>query len=238
MREFVYVSDAKLHQLAKDPPRGSGRLRDMEGELKTPLGGFKVGKPAQKSQPSLAAAIRMLDGSSRASAWFAEARVRQGNWVHFEAPLSHRVAGDSVIFLDDNEATDEYPTGGRLRLLLHGSRRHLIGEPPMNLDDDIPNLLPSSSWVTFAEYLLRTVEKFDHKGRNSVDDTTWRPWGSDDVEHGVDVLTGIMQPRYTATWMAGRARVTAIIPTDSGTVLAATPLYVEYVDSPGKVALS
>ncbi|MEU4524928.1 SAVMC3_10250 family protein [Amycolatopsis sp. NPDC024027] len=233
MHELVYVSDAKLYQLAKGLPRGSGGSRDLEAEFKTPLGGFKIGRPARKREPSLAAAIRILNQSSRAPAWFAETTVRPGEWIQFESPLAHRVAGDAVIFLDDDEPSDEYPTGGRLRLLLHGSRRHLVGERPTDLDDDIPNLLPSSSWVTFGEYLLRTIDEFGNKGRKTADKNTWRPYGSDDVEHGIHVLTEIMRPRYAAAWMAGYARVTAVIPIDGGVVLAATPLYVEYIESPG-----
>jgi hypothetical protein len=232
MRELVYVSKAKLQQLVRDLPEGSRRLRDMEVEVKTPLGGVKVGKNARESQPGLAAAVAELEASTRAPLWFADPAARPGNWVHFEAPLSYcNIGGGTVVFLDADEASAEYPSGGRLRLVLHGSHQHIVGEPVPSAHRELDPFWLSSSVLDIFIECLKNYSR-------ALDETSWnRESGSltlpQSLERDLSSLTGALQPRYTAAWMAGYARITAVVPADNATILAATPLYVEHVAPPG-----
>jgi uncharacterized protein DUF7019 len=233
MRELVYVSEAKLQQLVPELPAGAGRLRDVEAELKLPLGSFKVGKSAQESMPGLATAVSTLEASSRAPVWFAAPQVRPGMWVHFEAPLSYSTISRGVAFLDVDKPSREYPSGGALRLFLHGSSFHLIG--PRGVVVDPSELrISRSAWYQFfrgLEEASRLGDESEHlaDAGDPAESTSRYVRG---VERQVQRLTQLLQPELTAAWMAGYARVTAVVPTPSGAVLAASPLYVEHVDPP------
>jgi hypothetical protein len=213
----------------------------MDAEVKTPLGGVRIGKTAKPPKPSLAAAIAALESSTRAPKWFADPAVRPGQWVHFEAPLSYGVTRDraSVFFVDPNEPSVGYPTGGSLRLLLHGTATYLLGS------SDIPlNVVKSNSrWN--VETLVELVGEQQDKG-NQLDDSAAFDTGGPSEEHrsnhnelrAVTSLSTSLGTDHTAAWMAGYARITAVFPGQrhendrAATVLAATPLYVEYVDPP------
>jgi len=172
--------------------------------------------------PGLAAAVARLEASSRAPRWFADPAVQPGHWVHFEAPLALGVVGDAAAFVDTGEPSDTYPSGGRLHLLLHGSGHHLTGAQsasPIPRDDN------HSLWARFR-VLLSTLDAKD-SGSSQIDTLEARY-----TARTVGQLSKMLQPGYTAAWMAGYARVTARIPTASGLLLAATPLYVEHIDAP------
>ncbi|GHF12436.1 hypothetical protein GCM10017786_53020 [Amycolatopsis deserti] len=224
MRELIYVSAAKLRQLVPDLPKRAGALRDVEAEVTTPVGGVKVGKAAREAQPGLAQAVAALEASSRAPKWFADPEVRPGDWVHFEAPMSYGVVAGAATFLDVDEPVPGYPTGGQLRLLLHGSRSHLVGSGFATHDPD-PEMT-HSLWLHFT-IALREAEA--DNGRSTLDDDRlFEGW----LRQALRWLTREFQPRYTAAWVAGYARITARVPTPSGMTLAATPLYVEHVQPP------
>lgn len=225
MRELVYASDAKLRQLLPDLPGGPGRPRATEAEIKTPLGGFKVGKATQEPGSGLAAAVARLEASSRAPRWFADPAVQPGHWVHFEAPLAVGTVADAVVFLDPGEPTEDYPSGGHLRLLLHGSAHYLTGtrSAPSTTDDGNRSL-----WGRFKG-VLASLDAMDSESAQSDLSGTRHEWR---IEQVVGHLSRILEPGYTAAWMAGYARVTAKIPTGAGPLLAATPLYVEHIDAP------
>lgn len=220
VRELIYVSQAKLRQLVPDLPKRAG-LRDVEAEVNTPVGGFKVGKAAREVDPGLAAAVARLEASDRAPEWFVEPGIRPGEWVHFEAPMSYGDVGGAVVFLDSDQVDDSYPSRGGLRLLLHGSSEHLVGPaaPPR-----VPSQ-PMSMWPRFVRALTLEYEMNVELARPHHSFLKW-------VVRILDRLTDSLQPAYTAGWVAGYARVTAVIPIDSGTLLAATPLYVEHVAAP------
>ncbi|WP_020418419.1 SAVMC3_10250 family protein [Amycolatopsis sp. ATCC 39116] len=224
MRELVYVSEAKLRQLLPDLPKRARGLRDVEAEVTTPVGGLKVGKAAREAEPGLAGAVARLEASERAPKWFADPDVRPGQWVHFEAPMSYGVVVSAATFLDVGEPVDGYPSGGQLRLLLHGSSAHLLGagHPEHRTGRDVT----FSLWLHFTHALR---EANVENGRSDLDDNQlFHGW----LKRVLRWLDQEFQPRYTAAWVAGYARVTARIPTPSGTVLAATPLYVEHVEPP------
>lgn len=229
MRELIYVSQAKLRQLVPDLPGGAGRLRDVEGEVKTPLGGFKVGKAAGEGGPGLARVVAALEASPRAPRWFADPEVRPGNWVHFEAPLSYAVTGSVTFFLDNTTPSAVYPTGGRLRLLLHGSEEHLVGVPPMVGFDR--SYGPLGSRWNYAMERLNVREQVTEEAALDVDHhDVVDPPGR--LLAMVSRVSEAMQTEFTAAWMGGYARVTALYPRGQGVLLAATPLYVEYIDPP------
>lgn len=229
MRELIYVSQAKLRQLMPDLPGRSGRLRDMEGEVKTPLGGFKVGKAVRETGPGLARVVAALEASPRAPKWFADPEVRPGNWVHFEAPLSYAVTGSVTFFLDSAASSAAYPTGGRLRLLLHGSQEHLVGAPPMAGFDR--SYGPLGSQWNYAIEQLNAHEPVVEETAFDVDrHDAAEPRGR--LMALVGRVSTAMQTEFTAAWMGGYARVTARYPRGQGALLAATPLYVEYIDPP------
>ncbi len=226
MRELIYVSQAKLRQLVSDLPKRAG-LRDVEAEVSTPVGGVKVGKASREAEPGLAAAVARLEASDRAPKWFTEPGIRPGQWVHFEAPMSYEDLGGAVVFLDVDQAGEWYPSGGRLRLLLHGSSKHLVGSgapelPPRVRGDG------GSLWPRFVHTMTPNDEKdVEFEIPRSEHSFLTR------VVRMLDQLNNRLQPVYTAGWVAGYARVTAVVPTDPGTLLAATPLYVEHVAAPG-----
>src|SRR6266545_840789 len=87
VRELIYVSQAKLRQPAPGLPKRAG-LRDVEAEVNTPVGGFKIGKASREAEPGLAAAVARLEASDRAPKWFADPGIQPGQWVHFEAQPS------------------------------------------------------------------------------------------------------------------------------------------------------
>lgn len=240
MRELIYVSEAKLEQLVPALPGRPGRLRDVDAEVKTPLGGVKIGRAAQPPEPSLAAAVAALESSSRAPKWFADPAVRPGQWVHFEAPLSYGVTsgGEMVFFVDPNRPGSDYPTGRNLRLLLHGTASHLLGYPKVSVR------WPNSNWS--VENLHGFLRELRERGRQLDDNTafdtgpsTGRTRSNLGERSAVMELSGLLRTENTAAWMAGYARVTAVFPDTQTekelavTVLTATPLYVEYVDPPG-----
>jgi hypothetical protein len=85
MREFVYLSDAKLRQFVPEPRR-FGR----QGAIKvaTPLGGVDL-EPSQDPERSrlqhLQQVMRRIDLEAE---WFTEPDLRPGRWIQFEAPLN------------------------------------------------------------------------------------------------------------------------------------------------------
>ncbi|VVJ21325.1 Uncharacterised protein [Amycolatopsis camponoti] len=240
MRELVYVSDAKLRQVLPGLPKASA-FRGLEGslELKGPVStGAKFEKKASKeTDQSLRKAVDVLEKSSRAPSWFADPDVRPGTWTHFEAPMAYRVLslhpGEALVFVDVDAATPEYPTGGRLRLLLHGSAHHLL--ETRSGSERESERLRGSRWHEFAEmmrlFLTDDAAAKDPDAAKTIQD--YSEFYASRIWEDVRNLTRTLQPGYTAAWMAGYARVTARIPTADGVVLAASPLYVEHIDSPG-----
>ncbi|GAA5151366.1 SAVMC3_10250 family protein [Amycolatopsis dongchuanensis] len=207
MRDLVYLSQAKLTQL-RPTLGGRGRWsRDVDAEVKTPLGGLKVGRAAQPPEPHVEAVVARLEAAEPGPLWYPDPAVRPGRWVHFEAELSYAEVSDSVVFL----AAGESP-----RLLLHGSAEHLVGQPPTSPGRG-GNLL-ASHWYRFRQLLDAEPDEMPGHWPARV----------------LSMLEELLQPRFTAEWMAGYARVTAKFPASDGgpELLAASPLYVERVAPP------
>lgn len=137
MRELIYLSERKLRQFVLGRPRRWRNRAQVEAEIKFPgIGGVKVGPAVPdrdaKVIPDLEKVISALESSDRAARWFADDDLQPGQWVHFEAPLTYSLLSDgmryrAVVFIDRDEPTTGYPTGGTTRLLMHGSAEHLLG---------------------------------------------------------------------------------------------------------------
>ncbi|WP_409467123.1 SAVMC3_10250 family protein [Amycolatopsis sp. GA6-003] len=176
----------------------------MEAEVNTPFAGIKIGKSARETEPG----------------------VRAGQWVQFEAPMSFGTALGAVVFLDTDQPDDSYPSGGGLRLLLHGSIRHLVGHvAPAAVPQEVVSE-PYSWWPGLVRSTLRRADDKDSELQDPGKMFVTK------VARFLNELTDELQPHYTAGWVAGYARVTAVIPTDTTTLMAATPLYVEHISPP------
>jgi hypothetical protein len=256
MREFVYLSDAKLSQFLSDRralPQWS------KVSVKLPAGGFDV----DRAQDDRAEKVRRLDAVVRdiasSAAWFTEPDVRPGHWVQFEAPLNYLTlnGGDldgMLLFVDLAEESEEYPTGGSVRLLLHGSARHLMGGSPLSIaasvDGQATRLVLSGSggpaFVCLVNNTDLLQQMFGMKAVVKSGGFEFRLEGWDRGElpsatrHLLRVLDEQVRPE-TATWMAGYARITANLSyldvkdgmLESGSTpdiryVVASPLYVEY----------
>lgn len=233
MRELVYLSQSKLQQFAAGRPPRWGSRTEVEAELKVPgVGGLKVrSKDDDRNRASgaeLDTIITALESTDRASRWFAD-DVQPGQWIQFEAPLSYTTTSMAVIFLDLDRPTAAYPTGGTIRLMLHGSRVHLLGD--------------SSRLVTIAELgrasgmsVSSIHSLLHHLTDEALLDVTaqWRdkPVRLSSLIGIINALDAQLELPHTAAWMAGHARVTAVPLASPVRIVVATPLYVQYVTAP------
>jgi hypothetical protein len=233
VRELVYLSQSKLQQFAAGQPPRWGSRAEVEADLKVPgVGGIKV-RPkddggGRASGADLDKVITALESTDRASRWFTD-DVQPGQWIQFEAPLSYTTKGTAVIFLDLDRPTAAYPTGGTIRLLLYGSREHLLGDSSRRITG---RELAKAAGVSFepVQHLLRHVAEEAPSG----DTVKWRyrPVRLDLLHMIVHVLSDHLELPHTAAWMAGHARVTAVSVASPARIVVATPLYVQYVSAP------
>lgn len=218
----------------KSPSRRSS-VR-VEGDIKIPgIGGVKVGPadkvPDQNIGSDLDKVIAALDSSSRAAGWFADQESRPGQWVHFEAPLSYTAISGLVIFLDPGKPTDNYPTGGAVRLVLHGSAVHLTGSTSVTA---IPERAIGRS--RFYQ-MMRDLDHYLTVEEAKLSVST-APAPEDEslpsrLDRVITILDRSLDLEHTAAWMAGYARITAKLTSASGVDLViTTPLYVEYIAEP------
>ncbi|MER7740226.1 SAVMC3_10250 family protein [Streptomyces sp. NPDC096538] len=226
MQEVIYLSDRKLSQFLPGLRSAWPRQRVS---VSTPFGGMEVdpspGPASDLWGRHLLRVVRRVQESAR---WYTESGTRPGQWIAFEAPLNYFVlegADPSMVFFADA------PAAGRpVRLLLHGSREHLIAGPLPRVTDKtmesgalVRDLLGSDASAPGA--LLAAL--------------------SDDLGAGPDgrrpslvtALRGLLaridaqtHPEMAAS-MRGYARVTTgFTATDGPGLLVASPLYVEYDD--------
>lgn len=243
MRELVYLSERKLQQFILGRPRRWRGRTQVEGELKVPgIGGVKLGPVApdqsEKATPDLEKVISALENSDRAAKWFADDNVQPGQWVHFDVPLCYTPLSDghgvrAVVFLGSDEPTKDHPADGTTRLLLHGSAEHLLGgtvESSASRDSS-RNPTRYTEIRLFARLLYRLNRSSassdgepDAEGMNLLGGKILEM----EVPQVIQLLDDLLEPRLTAAWMAGYARVTAVLHDENSTTVLATPLYVEY----------
>ncbi|MFJ6845660.1 SAVMC3_10250 family protein [Streptomyces griseoluteus] len=228
LREFIYLSDAKLRQFI--PParrlRRPGALR-----LTTPVGGIDLDAPAGDADSARGRQLDQVVGHLAETArWFGEPDLRPGGWVWFEAPLLYFTLRDAdrdlVLFTDPAPGADpEYPAPD-CRLLLHGSVRHLLGVIPVPVED--ASLVEhggggdsaGTPFITAAGHVVRALTGTD----------TPAPPGAQGVRDLLDALDGLQPDLPTAPRTRGYARVTASLPATATAprCLVASPLTVEY----------
>src|SRR2546423_13302171 len=113
VRELVYVSDRKFATF--DRSRRRGLLSRMTVKLKAPLG---LGEAEIETEagprkfPDIDRAVADLDRKPGwEPVWFTK-DVITGQWIQFEAPMAYTTFGTLVAFLDIDQPTDLYPSGG------------------------------------------------------------------------------------------------------------------------------
>jgi hypothetical protein len=132
VRELVYLSKRKLRHFDLSRRRGP---RAWVNQVKATIKAFGIGELTietairQGNLPTSDAVITALKRGDRAPVSFT-ANVQTGQWVQFEAPLSYTTIGKAIVFLDVDEQSAAYPSGGEVRLILHGSAEHLVGNDP------------------------------------------------------------------------------------------------------------
>lgn len=236
MREFIYVSDNKLRQFAA-PPR---RLRRTAAvRLSTPFGGFELDAPVADTerarQRHLDEVSEHLEGSSR---WFADPDLRPGHWVWFEAPLRQiSLTGrfrHLVLFADPAPGEDRvYEEETGCRLLMHGSARHLLAQPPEQVEELALEGIAGGDSVgtTFLTRAGQVVQMLSLGQDPAVDGEVARPVLPEvDVRDLMLALDSAPGQARTASWTRGFARVTALLPSVPGNApcVVASPLTVEY----------
>lgn len=248
VRELVYLSKSKLRQFDLGSKRGL--LGQAKATIKDPMGiselTVETVVPREKL-PKIDTVLTALDGSDRAPVWFTEP-VQPGQWVRFEAPMSYIVIGTAVVLLDVEEPSIAYPSGGGIRLLLHGSAEHVVGtvQPQRTSVDELsaqaathsPFGIDAEAFASVFNHFFRLIDYASTLDINGFEEDRVMSFKNSIRAAGLDhVLLTVsrhLHLPYTAEWLAGCARVTAVAPSPSGhgTTLFATPLYVERVAPP------
>ncbi|NUT52421.1 MAG: hypothetical protein HOV94_34785 [Saccharothrix sp.] len=217
MRELIYLSTAKLRQfLPAGATRRLPRVSEVEAQIPLNLGGVRFSFPAEAAAglSHLNDVVRYLvEQSDQQLRWYTEAGLEPGRWVQFEARMNYQVlepddasrAGTLVFW--DVSATNP------VRLLLHGSPRHLMAAAA----DDRASYHTSSAPQGFLSSLGAALAESTRDRSLSLDAVT-------SLIDGVNVL-----PADTASMVTGLARVTGTVgPDDRSRIVIASPLYVEY----------
>ncbi|MFD8817686.1 SAVMC3_10250 family protein [Streptomyces sp. NPDC059627] len=200
LSELVYLSDAKLRQFL---PLSRRRLGSVKAALKltTPLVSMDVTSSADSDQARMNQFRRVAAQIERNAVWFAEGRHRPGRWIYFEAPLNFMPLAEPfshmVVFLDPGDPVDGYDprhpsdgdpdsegdrqtSGGRVRLLLHGSADHLLlgAEQPLH---EVP---PAAESIVEVSEVPEVPEirplRADRKG--------WGPSGPGGFRHAAEAF--------------------------------------------------
>ncbi|MEW2289348.1 SAVMC3_10250 family protein [Streptomyces sp. NPDC047841] len=242
MQELVYLSDAKLRQFVPGgrPLTWLRRLTRARMDVTTPAGGGGVEvelAEAQKEQsvPShLAAVMKHLD---ERSLWYQDPEACAGRWVYFEAPFNTVVAAGgsskTVFFLDTMATGANESDRSGIGLLLHGSAHHLRVDVP-------PTISRTSLYGIVGSALHMAVRRFEATpplpAAERLLETEIEPVELPGAERNrflARFIQASSMSSETAAWMRGYARVTMRVNRSEHyaglpSVLAATPLYVEY----------
>ncbi|MEW2467911.1 SAVMC3_10250 family protein [Streptomyces sp. NPDC046994] len=247
MRELVYLSDKKLGQFVPQRRRGRIGRRLTALRFTTPAGGLELeaaGDPdtQRQKQEHLALVIRHIE---ERALWFQDPDARAGQWIYFEAPLNVLASEeqpDTIMFLDPEPGEVEgYEQPHGARLLLHGSRSHLligdVGSVPLPV---VP--FSRSLWnvTQFALRLLSSVSPPTAEDLQGHDPDLYFGGVSVplQVEHTLSDLIFASQfvaGAWSAAWMRGYARVSATLAIhgldeEPSPCLLATPLFVEHAN--------
>lgn len=172
--------------------------------------------------------------------WYESDDLQVGDWVQFESRMNFAVLDDRALSIKPRGRSPRGPLlfwepqglvkngGAETILLLHGSPDGLVGGTTnVGQPDLVEEILGSDS---AAPWVIRTLRQLRHSDE---------PLSLNDVD-GQNLLGWVVQmldqeyPAFTASWLAGYARVTGL-PDYSYTgsrFILATPLYVERVPPP------
>lgn len=256
MRELVYLSRRKLAQFQPARPRGRFLRRVTGFGAKAPLSMGEVSmtfaeETAKSWGPDLQMVIDELDKRVRGVQWYESDDLQVGDWVQFESRMNFAVL-DVRALPDDNPLLFWEPRGldkdGRADavLLLHGSPDGLVGGPP-NLGPSDRTLQKSGS---AAGMIIGTFRRLRQSDEPLMDDAYWPV-----LLGGLVDMLDQEYPAFTASWLAGYARITGLIDSYRGSpdragpprrgrrarpgrgprFILATPLYVERVPPPEEV---
>lgn len=243
VRELVYLSDAKLAQFV---PTLTAVRRWPRFSVKTPVVEVSYEPGPDDDARRRKHFDRVVTQIERSARWFADDAVAAGDWVQFEAPLNHvlldrRDRPPLLLFTDRPTVTDEHPTPDRLRLLLHGSAKHLlpVQRPPrvpaLSDDADVTDFgggdSAGSLWSS-PSALRVLLDGMRARERPSADPgNPLLPLG--DTVGTVLYAVDRRSAPETAAWQAGYARVTAAVRMPGGKrCVVASPLYVEHATAP------
>ncbi|MFH8293023.1 SAVMC3_10250 family protein [Streptomyces sp. NPDC018059] len=130
MRELLYLSDSKIQQFV---PSLRTLWNRPDIAVTSPFGGIAFNGAPDARRTKFHHLARVVKRIERSARWFTEP-VQPGAWVAFEAPMNYFTLGAPfggiLLFSDIPRATEYYPSGGRVRLILHGSSRHLLISRP------------------------------------------------------------------------------------------------------------
>lgn len=155
--------------------------------------------------------------------------------------MGYTTIGKAVVFLDVDGPSEGYPSGGEMRLLLHGSSEHLLeGSSPRTSVDELSAEASTRSPIdaeAFASVFNHFFDLIDYESRQDINEPesngVWafkNRVGAAGLDYVLPTLASHLRLPHTAAWVAGFARVTAIVGQRS--TLFATPLYVEHVSPP------
>ncbi|NEA18641.1 SAVMC3_10250 family protein [Streptomyces halstedii] len=239
MQELLYLSDAKLRQFVPEARRRSWIGRRLTAlKLSASAASFSgnveialaEAGAEQNGADQLASVVEYID---RRAPWYWEPEVRAGTWMYFEAPLFAFLpmmeSLETVLFTDvpPGHAQGHEPPHGT-RLLLHGSRGHLLAEvPPTTLR--APGVNRSRLHMAMLALEPVAVPTADQL------DTPAPPRTPSLSELSLGGLVGALSELSdAATWMRGYARVSLVtqaLDSETGAgcpLVVATPLFVAY----------
>ncbi|MFI7273788.1 SAVMC3_10250 family protein [Streptomyces sp. NPDC049879] len=244
MREVVYLSEGKLNAFLPKPRRALPAVTVQAG---LPFAEISVERPPPDGARELRRHLRRVEKTlARRALWYTEPGLAAGRWVRFKAPLTwmtlrgeHR---DLVLFVDPApDPAHPRGAGAPRRLLLHGSARHLLGRPPVQVDGPEQTGLADgggSAGTVFVTNAGRVVGALAHVDDGPGADGEERPEPAVPLPRGGvrDLLAALdagSAEVSTAAMVTGYARVSALLPgTDAEAgCLVASPLIVEYADS-------
>ncbi|MFF8478625.1 SAVMC3_10250 family protein [Streptomyces sp. NPDC015414] len=240
MQDLIYVSDAKLRQFMPETQRRSWTGRRVTGiKLGASAASFSGNVEValdqaggeQNNADQLAAVVKDIGGRAP---WYWE-RARAGAWVYFEAPLFAflpmlgRIG--TVLFTDTPPGRVEgHDPAHGTRLLLHGSRKHLLADvPPTNLRAPGVNRSRLHMAIdTLRSVAPPTADQIDAPAPPMRETGFADPSAFGDLFHAVSPLSD------AAAWMRGYARVSLVTQAfdreteQASPLVVATPLFVAY----------
>jgi hypothetical protein len=254
IHDFVYLSNQKLADLVVQTSTIQTKRLSMRAEVRSPVVSLILASSSLPTNPGstsariakeeLAKLDKAIEAINRRSLWYSDATVQAGSWIYFETQMNYcllqsRYFNSAVVFADNmNLLTDP-----SIRLLLHGSARHLLGRPKLvDVSTDVERMRTSPSSGEFVYVLADNVEEVVRTIHASQDPINISPSSrsTNSLSSGIAQLLRVLDQKFvtdTAAWLGGVARVTASVNARGGLrnverFVMATPLYVEYVTAP------